>query len=100
MAGAKTKLTKHGVLIFAVAFIFVIAALFLTFLSWNTHTDISLPSGYTLDSYTVAKVTDVACTKDAECTTPGEYLMQSHCPFTSICLKNKCTVVCPHFGPK
>lgn len=54
-----------------------------------------LPEGYTLDSYTIDKVTDETCEKDTDCETPMEYLIQSRCPFTSICLENKCTVVCP-----
>jgi hypothetical protein len=36
-----------------------------------------------------------ACTDDAECVTPGTYLMQSVCPFTSKCLEGSCAVVCP-----
>jgi len=56
----------------------------------------TLPEGYTLDSYTVEKVTEVSCSQDSECETPMEYLVQSRCPFTSLCIDNKCTVVCPH----
>jgi hypothetical protein len=37
----------------------------------------------------------VACVKDSDCVTPGEYLMRSNCPYTSICVENKCVVVCP-----
>jgi len=55
----------------------------------------SLPIGYTLDTYVVEKVTEDSCTDNLACETPMEYLVQSRCPFTSLCLENKCTVVCP-----
>jgi eight-cysteine-cluster-containing protein len=45
--------------------------------------------------YTIAKTTNESCTKDSDCTTPGEYLMMSHCPYTSKCVNEKCAVVCP-----
>lgn len=32
---------------------------------------------------------------NTNCETPMEYLIQSNCPFTSICYENKCQVVCP-----
>ena len=61
----------------------------------TTSTDASLPIGYTLKNYTVANVSEIACTQNSDCTTPPEYLMANSCPYTSLCLKNKCTVVCP-----
>lgn len=54
-----------------------------------------LPNGWTLDSYRVEKVMPTACERHEECETPMEYLIRSSCPFTSLCLENKCTVVCP-----
>jgi hypothetical protein len=36
-----------------------------------------------------------SCTLDSECETPGEFLMQSNCPFASVCVENKCRVICP-----
>jgi len=54
-----------------------------------------LPSGYTLENYEVEKITGEMCQQDKDCKTPGEYLVQSRCPFISICLENKCAVVCP-----
>ena len=54
-----------------------------------------LPDGYTLENYSIEKVLDTACLKHSDCQTPGEYLVQSRCPFTSLCLEDKCTVVCP-----
>ena len=59
----------------------------------------TLPIGYTLDNYKIAEVSDIACQNDPECVTPGKYLMMSSCPYTSLCLKNKCTVVCPDYAP-
>lgn len=55
-----------------------------------------LPDGYVLDNYSVEEVTEIFCNQNSECETPMDYLVQSRCPFTSICLQNKCTVVCPH----
>lgn len=57
----------------------------------------AVPQGYSLENYTVEKVTGEACTRASECETPGEYLIQSRCPFTSLCLENRCAVVCPVF---
>lgn len=62
---------------------------------FSETTVISLPEGYTLDSYTIEKVTESSCDTDADCETPMEYLVQSRCPFTSLCLENKCAVICP-----
>jgi hypothetical protein len=59
--------------------------------------NVSLPRGYTLDSYSVEKVLETSCVQSRECETPGEYLVQSRCPFTSMCLQSKCTVVCPKY---
>jgi hypothetical protein len=56
---------------------------------------ISLPQGYTLNNYSVEKKMEVACQKTSDCVTPAEYATQSRCPFVSLCLENKCTVVCP-----
>jgi len=46
--------------------------------------------------YTVEKTLTTSCTKDADCTTPNEYLLMSRCPFTSKCIEKQCAVVCPH----
>ena len=54
-----------------------------------------LPQGYTLENYKLEKITGEACWQNSDCKTPGEYAIQSRCPFTSICLENKCAVVCP-----
>jgi len=51
-------------------------------------------------NYEPAKVEDIDniekyCEKNSECQTPIEYLIQSNCPFGSLCIENKCRVVCP-----
>lgn len=55
-----------------------------------------LPIGYSLEKYTIAVELETSCTQASECETPAEYLMRSSCPYTSLCLNNKCTVVCPN----
>ncbi len=55
----------------------------------------NLPDGYSLKNYTVAKVLDVVCEKKEDCETPFEYMAMSSCPYTTLCLDKKCTVVCP-----
>lgn len=50
--------------------------------------------------YAVEKILDKKCSKDFECSTPGEYLAMSRCPFAAMCLENKCAVVCPRPNPK
>jgi hypothetical protein len=57
----------------------------------------SLPVGYTLDHYKVERILPNICKFNSDCETPMEYLLQSRCPFTSLCLNNKCAVVCPDF---
>ncbi|MFZ2038358.1 MAG: hypothetical protein WAV11_00230 [Minisyncoccia bacterium] len=54
-----------------------------------------LPDGYTLNSYKITEILNKSCQKDTECETPGDYLIRSNCPYTSLCLEKKCTVVCP-----
>ncbi len=56
-----------------------------------------LPIGYTLQNYQVEKITGEACAGHSNCMVPGEYAAQSRCPFVSLCLENKCAVVCPSF---
>ena len=56
---------------------------------------ISLPEGYALDGYIIEEVLNNSCVVHSGCETPGEYLVQSRCPFTSLCLDERCTVVCP-----
>lgn len=56
---------------------------------------LDLPQGYTLEVYSVEKILETNCVENSDCETPGEYLILSRCPFTSICLVGKCTVVCP-----
>ncbi len=60
----------------------------------NLENSKNLPEGYSLDDYEIKEVLNDFCQKDTECVTRGKYLTRSNCPFTSLCLKNKCTVVC------
>jgi translocator protein len=55
----------------------------------------TLPRGYSLANYQVASTTEAFCMIDKDCETPGSYLMRSSCPYTSLCLDDRCTVVCP-----
>jgi len=55
----------------------------------------NLPQGYTLEKYTIAETLTTSCAQDSECVTPAKYLVQSNCPYTSLCLNANCTVVCP-----
>jgi hypothetical protein len=38
-----------------------------------------------------------SCALDSDCETPGEFLMQSNCPFDSACVNGQCRVICPIF---
>lgn len=65
----------------------------------SVKTGDKLPAGYSLDDYRVEKTLNVACQQDSECVTPPQYLVRSNCPYTSLCLKGRCAVVCPsHVG--
>lgn len=48
-------------------------------------------------NYEVTEVMGDSCSVDTDCETPATYKMMSRCPFTSKCLQEKCTVVCPKF---
>lgn len=63
----------------------------------NRRDNLELPTGYTLDSYKIIDISDRSCQEHFECVTPGKYLVQSNCPYTSLCLKNKCNVICPDY---
>ena len=60
----------------------------------------ALMRGECPQNYTVAEVLNETCALDKDCTTPGNYLIRSSCPYTSKCIDNKCTVVCPVFDGK
>lgn len=55
----------------------------------------SVPWGYSASEYAIEKYTGASCRTNAECETPGEYLLQSRCPFASACIGGRCAVVCP-----
>lgn len=82
---------------FLILFILIVLILILSFLirKEENYKGIDIPQNYTLENYSVAEVLDIQCKKYTECETPDEYLVRSSCPYTTICLKNKCTVVCP-----
>lgn len=48
-------------------------------------------------NYKIAERLDTDCDIDMDCETPDDYLIRSSCPYTTKCLENKCTVVCPIF---
>jgi regulatory protein YycI of two-component signal transduction system YycFG len=49
------------------------------------------------NNFKIEKVLNISCKEDIECETPYEYLLMSRCPFTSKCIDNKCSVICPNF---
>ena len=59
-----------------------------------------LPRGYVFENYQIAKIMETSCKKDAECKTPMDYMIISSCPYISICLERKCTVICPEYPGK
>lgn len=108
----KQKRKNETILVIVVALLLIIGTIIVSFatnsaLEKNPEENIdivtgihqtasgSLPEGYTLETYSIEEITNIQCEKDSDCETPMDYLIQSRCPFTSICLENKCTVVCP-----
>ncbi len=59
--------------------------------------NIPLPIGYSLENYSVEKITGGQCSKNDDCQTPPEYMAMSRCPFVSLCLNRQCAVVCPAY---
>lgn len=84
--------------------LFLILLLVISLVSCSKTADLendletSLPIGYSLDNYTIVEVLDVNCDISSTCQTPAGYLVMSNCPYTSLCLENKCTVICPRFS--
>lgn len=66
-------------------------------LAMQNHNNIVVKENIAKENFVIEKVMEESCSQDDECETPGIYLMQSRCPFTSKCIKNKCTVICPDF---
>jgi hypothetical protein len=52
----------------------------------------------TEQQYTIAERTDVRCEEDTDCKTPPEYLVRSNCPYQSLCVEHRCTIVCPQIA--
>jgi len=48
-------------------------------------------------NYNITEVLNETCSQDNECITPTNYLIRSSCPYTTKCIDEKCTVVCPIF---
>lgn len=46
------------------------------------------------EDYELTEFGTWSCEISEDCTTPGEYLVQSDCPYESVCFAWKCTVVC------
>ncbi|MCF7917581.1 hypothetical protein K9L27_01070 [Candidatus Gracilibacteria bacterium] len=69
---------------------------------WVRHGNPDAPKPDEL--FTKVETLNQSCTRDEDCQTPPQYLMRSNCPYTSKCLKEKCTVICPfpwkHFESK
>jgi len=42
----------------------------------------------------IVESTNISCDLDSECTTPGEYLILSHCRYYSKCVDKYCAVIC------
>ncbi len=61
----------------------------------NNEEPPAVPIGYSRDEYDVAEVTTATCVQHSDCTTPTNYLIRSSCPYTSLCLQNRCAVICP-----
>lgn len=55
----------------------------------------NLPDGYSLDKYTITEILNTDCSDIKDCETPFEYAVRSNCPYKTLCLSKKCTVVCP-----
>jgi len=54
-------------------------------------------AGECAQNYEVTEVLNESCSDDMDCKTPMNYLVRSSCPFTTKCLDDKCTVVCPKY---
>jgi hypothetical protein len=49
-------------------------------------------------SYREIEKTNQSCVKDDDCLTPEKYSVMSSCPFTSLCISGKCSVICPDYA--
>lgn len=87
--------TENGKIALALFVLLILGGLYALPRKEESIRGVSLPQGYTLEGYAIEEVTERSCTERTECETPGRYLIQSRCPFVSLCLQNKCTVVCP-----
>lgn len=53
--------------------------------------------GECYQEYTISEILNDTCKVDKDCETPMNYLLRSSCPYTTKCIDDKCTVVCPVF---
>jgi hypothetical protein len=86
---------RRGVVIILSFILLVFVGIFFFKSTQVNQESVFVPQGYTLDTYVIEEVLETSCQSDSECETPSSYLIQSRCPFTSQCLENRCTVVCP-----
>ncbi len=56
---------------------------------WVKHGNPSAPKPITF--------CEKSCLSDSDCKLPGEFIIQSNCPFSSVCINSKCAVICPLF---
>ncbi|MGV8086728.1 MAG: DUF333 domain-containing protein [Candidatus Woesearchaeota archaeon] len=54
--------------------------------------------GECYQEYTISEILNDTCKVDQDCETPMNYLIRSSCPYTTKCIDDKCTVVCPIFN--
>jgi len=87
---AKKKTFIIGIIIF-----FAIGFAYSQYNSSKKPVHPTVPEGYTLDSYNIVEFLVVSCRKDGDCENPQVYSLMSDCPYVSLCLDNKCAVVCP-----
>lgn len=66
-----------------------------TITNLTIETNMTNNTNITKKNYEIAQMTNITCEQDEQCETPGEFLILSHCPYTSKCIDNQCAVICP-----
>jgi hypothetical protein len=67
--------------------------------SLESHSNTPVPVGYSLENYQTVEKQSASCERDSDCVLPMEYAIRSSCPFTAICVKRSCEIVCPSWAP-
>ncbi len=80
--------TKNKLLISGSILVALIIIIIVGIISYNT----GYTKGY-VEGFSKVGVSE-SCTLDSDCKTPMDYLIRSNCPFQSMCIENKCSVVC------